>query len=421
MKKFKGAVKKVKQIQDKVKSIESKVKKIGEFADAPMKGIGGFVGGKLGSKKLGTTLGSLVGRVTGTGDYQIISNTLAKRPFSNNGDSVPTFQRFAHGVRVQHREYLGDLVASSSAGAFSVQSFSLNPGLFSSFPWLSSFASQFDEWKPNGVVVCYKAMSSFYSGTTSLGTVIIASDYDVLDSTYATKREMENSEFACSCNAAMDLYHPIECKVSERPSQLFYTRTGDVPDGDNKRFYDLCNFEIATQGCVANQVCGEIWITYDITLYKPQLYGGILGNSILYAGWIGTSASVGSNLSTGFTLDAQSPIQDITWAASVVTFPEKYVGATWKISIWVKGTAATTTNSVFTPAGGMVTNYSPLGSLTITSSAAAGQENWFFCDCYKQIASPGVASTLTFGSVTWPSSPSLACIVIEQTNPSFVT
>jgi hypothetical protein len=47
--------------------------------------------------------------------------------------------------------------------------------------------------------------------------------------------------------------------------------------------YDLGNFQLATQGVSAAGVTlGELWVSYDITFYKKQLTGGVLGNDIFY-------------------------------------------------------------------------------------------------------------------------------------------
>jgi hypothetical protein len=416
-----NVMKKLKAVGKKAEQVARVAKKIENFTKAPGKSLGGSLGAKLGSRSKGQAVGAFLGRIAGTGDYTVRNNTIANRGGKFTGDSVPTFSRTTHGVRVQHREYLGEVIASPTAGAFSLVTYSVNPGLFDTFPWLASFANQFDEWKPNGIVVCFKSMSSTYSGTTSLGTVVIASDYDVLDAPYLTKVEMENAEFSVSCNASQSMLHPIECKVSERPSRLFYTRSGAVPTTDNLRFFDLCNFQVATQGCVANQVCGELWLSYDITLFKPQLYGGIVGRGQLYSLWTLGSTAVGTSFSTGATLDTQSTIQDITLAGNVLTFPERYVGATWLVTILVAGTAATTTSSTVTIAGGM-TNKTVGGSITFFNSAnGASQSNWFTQDCWLQVASPGVASTLTFSSCTWPTTPIGGEILVMAVNPALTT
>jgi hypothetical protein len=108
----------------------------------------------------------------------------------------------------------------------------------------------------------------------------------------------------------------------------------------------------------------------------------------------------------------------------VFTFPEKYVGATWKITIVVAGTAATTTDTALTSAGGITatspTTFYDLVSPanTVKSTNGASQSNWFYMRGLRQLASPGVASTATYSSCTWPTSPTAVVILVEQVNPS---
>lgn len=339
------SVKKVQSLGRKIKSLQEKVKKVSDVVEHPLRSAGGQIGKRLGSKKRGEQIGSLLGKITGTGDYNISGSRLTS-------NSIPTFLPNKRGVRVVHREYLGDIRASSTAGAFQVTSYSLNPGLFQTFPWLSSFAQQFDQWRPNGLVAFVKTLSSNYSGTTSLGTVILATDYDVEDPPYASKIEMENSEFAVSANASESLVHAIECKPNER-SNIYYTRSTSIPANDNLRFFDHGNLQVATSGCVADQLVGELWIAFDITLFKPQLYSS-LGNNILFAELNGTAATDASpfNTATMSLVSSSLPVYpynsstsrtSISLTNNSITFPASLHGRSFFITYTAYGTTAANT------------------------------------------------------------------------------
>lgn len=186
------------------------------------------------------------------------------------------FRDGKRGVRVVEREYLGDIRSGTLAGGstvFTNQSFVINPGLSTSFPWLSKIARQFDQWEPHGIVFEFRSTSSEFNGTTqALGTIILATDYDVIDSPYPNKVVAENSDYAMSVKASDCAIHGIECLPSERPTPILFTRTAGLPAATDARLYDLGNFQLCTQGMSAADVTlGELWVSYDITFYKKQI------------------------------------------------------------------------------------------------------------------------------------------------------
>lgn len=333
---------KLKKIQNKAKSVSAKIKRLDQIIEHPMASAGGAIGAKLGNRRAGAAIGNAIGRITGTGDYTIRSNSLAT--VGGAVDSAPSFQRKGRGFRITHREYVGPVVASAAAGAFQNTSYAVNPSNKLMFPWLSQIAANFDQWQPNGIVVTYKSLSSTYSGTASLGAVVLASDYDVYDSTYASKIEMENSEFVVSGNCARDLIHPIECNLAERFTKVLNTRNGMVPPTDSLRFYDLCNFQVATQGATANQVCGELWVSYDVTFFKEQL-GGLTGSSILSYNWTAFNYNIASGLFSGAaTIKTNMDVNLFNaGGGGDIQISSRYAGATFLITLYVTGGSATVT------------------------------------------------------------------------------
>ena len=100
----------------------------------------------------------------------------------------------------------------------------------------------------------------------------MATEYNVLNSNFINKLQMENYEFANSSKPSCDFYHPIECKNSETSVVTLYSRDTSVPAGADARLYDLGNFQIATVGMqAASGVCGELWCTYEVELYKNKI------------------------------------------------------------------------------------------------------------------------------------------------------
>lgn len=243
-------------------------------------GLGATAGGGIGSSfgPLGTAVGSFLGgklghlveKVTGFGDYQIEQNSIMK-----GGMTPPQIVNSVEkgGVIIRHREFITDIIATQS---FTNQSFVIQPGLASTFPWLSQIACSYEQYKLRGMLFEFNSTSSdallSTSMNTALGTVVMMTDYDVADDPPSSKRQMLQSEFASSDKPSCTFIHPVECKKSLSAQNILYTRGAIAPPtGYDPRLYDFARFNIATEGMQSTGgVLGELWVTYEIELLKPQ-------------------------------------------------------------------------------------------------------------------------------------------------------
>ncbi len=298
--------------------------------------VAGFLGGKL---------GHLVENVTGFGDYKIAQNSILKggMPPPQIVNSVERGE-----VIIRHREYLGDITATT---AFTVQSFLINPGLAQTFPWLSQIANSYEQYKLRGVLFEFNSTSSdsiLSSATsTALGTVIMQTDYDIADLVPSTKREMLNSEWSSSSKPSETFIHPIECKKSLTAQNVLYTRGAQTPSGFDQRLYDFARFNIATEGMQANGgVVGELWITYEISLMKQQFsFIGLTDHfrlgAITNAAPLGTAAK--SSVAAGGTIGGV-----INGLGTTYSFPPQLGSGKFLVNYFVIGNAASVTFSPFT-------------------------------------------------------------------------
>lgn len=415
-KKLSAKLKKVKAAAQKIQSIAKDVKKIEQIANAPMYHLGGAIGSKFGHKKIGQGAGRFIGKIMGTGDYVVHSNSIAKTS-AVTGDVVPQFGASKRGVRITHREFLGDVVTSSD-GSFTINQYPLNPGIFTTFPWLSVISAQFDQWRPNGIVAVFKSTASSYSGTAALGTVIMATDYDPDDPAYQNKLEMENSQFAVSGSAAEHIIHPIECALNERPVKVFYTRQGAI--STDKRFYDLGNLYVATVGCAPNTNIGALWITYDITFYKEQLYGGILGRTLAQSLFRATSFDNAAPFGLTQLQDDNNTFQ-VSVAGTSITFPFSVNRGTFLVTCTWEGNPASNDIGVTYGAGTQAgprmwyASGSPVSLMKVVAN-----DNQFIVMFTVTLTAPTslTAQTITFNSVSLPTSGGAASCAITQLNPS---
>jgi len=233
---------------------------------------GGFLGGPAGAaigSSLGSTAGSLISKITGFGSYRVNKNTIF-------ADSIPQFQsRLGDGsIRIRHKEFISDVISSSTPGLFNPVQFAVSASDANTFPYLSQLAVNFEEFAFEGLVFEYVTSSGSLSTTGQLGTCVGAMQFNSLAAPYVNKQQMEASTFGQSTVASQSCLFPIECDALQTPSNgIFYnSRPGIVPTNNDKRWNQLGNFTFATVGMpAASETVGELYVSYDVLLMKPIL------------------------------------------------------------------------------------------------------------------------------------------------------
>lgn len=302
--------------------------------------------GSLVGEYFGGPLGAIAGRdfangfsdIIGLGDYTVRENVLLHEdPLrvhnkSHSGETV-----------VRHREYLGDVISSATAGKFEIATYAINPGVEQTFPWLAQLAVNFEQYRIEGMLFEFRSMSgdAITSVNTALGSVIMATQYNAANPPFSNKSEMENYEFGTSCKPSATMIHPIECARMQTTIDELYTRSSAVPYGQDPRLYDIGKFSIATVGCQGTSVnLGELWITYQVALLKPKLYT-TLGNYISVLQF--SAANYTNALPLGTTSQSilynSFPSANIVFTGDNFTLPMSSVEQAYIVEIWWAGTA----------------------------------------------------------------------------------
>lgn len=286
----------------------------------PFADVGEILGGAVGKmfnlnlKGPSRWLGTGIGSIFGSGDYTFTG----PKPQNNvlvNGAEIPQFSSTRQTNVVCHREYLRDWTGVS---AFSNQGFRLNPGDDYTFPWLSAIAQNYQEYKFHGLVFEFKPLITDFVTGGAPGVVVMATNYNANDPIYASKQQMENSEFAVSVKPTLNLMHGVECDTSQTPTPIKYVRDGPVPAGQDAKLYDLGTFQFANQGS-PTQLLGEIWVSYCVEFFKPilpQTVGGTIPSATVARSGPTSLAPLGETLlySTG-NMTVSSDWNSISWEA----------------------------------------------------------------------------------------------------------
>lgn len=207
---------------------------------------------------------------------------------------VPTFVSNNNITNVCHREYIGDILVPADPTAFNLNAYAINPANAALFPWLAPVAARYQQYRFKGLIFEFKTLSSDITAGGALGAVIMGTNYDAIASNFTSKIQMENTQFSVSAKPSRSQIHAIECDPSQTQNKLLYCRddSASVLNSDD-RFYDLGIFQIATTGLpgTEGQVLGELWCSYDIDLYKPDLSNVLAGTQDIF-GAVGTTKDI---------------------------------------------------------------------------------------------------------------------------------
>lgn len=263
-------------------------------------GQGGYwgrkIGGYFGHPNVGSALGDIgVAALTAWnpavgGAVSQLANSTAK-VFSGQGEYVsndivnggvgnpaPMFHANNEGtVVLSNREYIADIFAPSTAGAFVNQTFPLNPGIEKSFPWLCQVAENYEEYTLHQCIFTYKAtVADFAAATGQVGQVVMATQYNASAAPFADKQTMMQYSFACSGKTSQDLLQGVECDPRKLSgARGHFVRNGPIPVGvtGDLNLYDHGTLNIAISDCPSGYVgqqMGELWVSYTVELRKPK-------------------------------------------------------------------------------------------------------------------------------------------------------
>jgi len=366
-------------------------------------GLGGLFAGPAGAG-IGSSLAGHVATFLGMGAYKVKMNSLVSNP-------PLAMHKTTQDVTVRHREYVGDVVSAGTANTFVVKQYQLNPGLASTFPWLSQLALLYQEYTFKGLIFEFVSTSAdaiASSTNTSLGSVIMATTYRN-SVTFLSKGQMNNEMFANDAKPSCSFIHPVECDPAENPFNVQYVRGGAVPAGEDIKSFDLGTFNIASAGVQGtNVVLGELWCTYEVTLRKPVLSQPTgLGLSVAQYSFVNPASA------TPFSGPAK--VYDsigLSFSTTAVLFPQGLTGAFFLVTYYTGGAASNTHFSTLTGTNGLTASsiaFAPVDGVT----SANHIEIWYVVI----VPQSGLNPTLTVSGAALPTSPAGLMYVFQSTDP----
>lgn len=353
---------------------------------------------------VGAFAGNGISKIFGLGAYKISRNSLFD---ARTGSQVPFMHSTSESVVFRHREYIGEV---SSTNAFTTTTYPVNPGLSSTFPYLSTIASCFQEYRFRGLVFEFKSTGAdaLVNGTnTALGTVGLVAQYRADASSLQTKVEFLNEMWSTSCKTSENTLLPVECAPKENPMNIQYVRTGP-PTGDIKN-YDLCSVTVATNGSPGQNVVGELWASYEIELLKPTVTptGGVLAADHYIRAGSGTSA---------FGLIATNTLMSgigTVVTSNSITFPVMSTGR-FMVTVAVFGTAAAISYAAPTVSNAsLVTSYLGTQGYIVSPFAGVNTGSVMFSAVVSIPGGVGQPAVLTWNASAMPTTSSIDIAIVE--------
>lgn len=301
---------------------------------------GSMLGGIFGMPGLGKSAGSALSNIFGLGSYEVKENVFmeGRLPQMMN---IPS----GGGTVIRFQEYLGDIITSATPGAFDMHSWIINAANRDSFPFMAQIAANYEQYQIEGLVYEFRSTSAdaLNSTNTALGSVLLATQYDVADALFQSKAEMLNYEYSNSVKPSENCMHMIECAPNQSVLPILYTLDGSAPSGTDQRLYHLGRFNVATIGFqAANVRIGEIHCTYQIRLLKPKIYSALgLDNDL----WRLQNTSYTNLLPLGPAPTASQVIDNfgVINDSTTITIPGSSLVKYYRLEVYWKGSTTVST------------------------------------------------------------------------------
>lgn len=165
--------------------------------------------------------------------------------------------------RIKNSEFISDLFPSSN---FTIQSYPINPGLALSFPWLSTQASNWQQYRFHSLRYRFVTRTSTAAG----GSVILSPEYNSSDSPPKDERAAMNTMDSVEDVVWKELSTTLNVSAMFGLGPRKQIRSALIA-GD-LTVYDagVMHAVLAYVNTPVNFSVGKLWVDYDVELFVPQ-------------------------------------------------------------------------------------------------------------------------------------------------------
>lgn len=176
-----------------------------------------------------------------------------------NMKSKPSMKGSSKGLVITHREMIGQIISSSTTLGFEADSFTINPGKFGTFPWLSTLAVNFDQY----IMRKLRFYTLSNQSTTVAGRVGIGYDVDSTDVPPADRNEFFSLTYHAECAPWDSVVLDIPCDNKQR-----FINSHTVSDS---KLIDVGQVIFMSDSIVATSTAlSDVIVEYTVELIDPQ-------------------------------------------------------------------------------------------------------------------------------------------------------
>lgn len=213
--------------------------------------------------------------------------------------------------KIRHREYIMDV--TSAVSVFKAQQLLVNPGLATSFPWLSGLARNFERYKWLKLSFSLSPLLP----TSTAGFLGLSPDYDAADDNSAAGKQKFMS-FSDTVRGPIWTDITLHCDRRNLKSDQLFVRTGSLASNLDIKLYDALSLYILSAGIPGAAQFAELWVDYEIEFYVPQASA----EEVWDASTVSSNPSNASILGTLDTAEQTGEIKIENDSATTGTYPQ---------------------------------------------------------------------------------------------------
>jgi hypothetical protein len=310
-------------------------------------------------------------------------------------------------------EKVSDLVTTGTAFAI-IKQFFINPGNSTLFPVFAKIAATYEQYRCHLLRFWYRGEEYTASGTNvSAGILVYATNFDIDDTAFSGIDQMENYDNSISGppfagHFAHDVLVGHRKKGRNRAVGgndlplndyfVFSSANAEAPTGLSQagKFYDMGNFQVASNGTQAATPAGELWVEHSWTMIRRKQstpLGQELTQGHIVSSAAGTAATATILGTTGGVLRSGS---NLTTVLTTTTFTLPNPGY-YLVAMGLFGTLS----SASAPSLGVGSNITPLqvmnnnGSSASTATNTGGTQSAYLALLSVTASGTGAANTCT--------------------------